>query len=195
MSRKGQITTSDYLPIEEFNRLCESLHNDRLFLWELYCRLQFCTAFRRKDVLSLKWEDILYRDELVKIESKTGKSRLVSFNKSVKKKISELYELLNSPDKDQLVIYNHRWNKPYDKDYINKRLKTFKWKYNINIERFSTHTFRKTFGRFVYESMGRTAEALILLNTIFRHDSVETTKRYIGLRQDEIKQVFNSINY
>ncbi len=195
MSLKGQLTTADYLSIEEFNHLCESLHNDRLFLWELYCRLQFCTGFRRKDVLSLKWEDVLDKDELIKIESKTGKARMVDFNESVKLKILELYNLLGEPAPESIIMYNKRLGKPYHRDSINNKLKIFKYNYKLSIGNFSTHTFRKTFGRFVYEINGRSAESLILLNTIFRHDSIETTKRYIGLRKDEIKQVFQSIQF
>ena len=57
----------------------------------------------------------------------------------------------------------------------------------------STHTFRKTFGRYVYELMGRSAEGLILLNQIFRHSNLETTRRYIGLAQEDIDKVFDSI--
>lgn len=195
MSLKGQITTADYLPMEEFNRLCESLHNDRLFLWELYCRLQFCTAFRRKDVLELKWKDVLNKDELVKIESKTGKIRLIEFNKSVKNKLNELYNLLGCPEPEQKIIYNKSRNRPYHEDSINRKMKHFQIKYNLSIKRFSTHTFRKTFGRYVYESDNKSAESLILLNEIFRHSSLQITKRYIGLQQDEIKKVFKSIKF
>ena len=68
---KGQLTTSDYLPIEEFNRLCECLRKDKLYTWELYCRVAFCTALRASDVLTLRWSDILDTEELVKIEQKT----------------------------------------------------------------------------------------------------------------------------
>lgn len=195
MSLKGQLTTADYLSIKEFNHLCESLHNDRLFLWELYCRLQFCTGFRRKDVLSLKWKDVLGKDELVKIESKTGKARMIDFNESVKLKILELYNLLEKPDPEQLVMYNKRLKKPYHCDSINNKLKTFKYNYKLSIRNFSTHTFRKTFGRFVYETNDRSAESLILLNAIFRHSSLEITKVYIGLLQDEINSVYDSIKF
>ena len=63
----------------------------------------------------------------------------------------------------------------------------------LPIRAFSTHTFRKTFGRYVYELMGRSAEGLILLNQIFRHSNLETTRRYIGLAQEDIDKVFDSI--
>ena len=36
-------------------------------------------------------------------------------------------------------------------------------------------------------------EGLILLNQIFRHSNLETTRRYIGLAQEDIDKVFDSI--
>lgn len=66
-------------------------------------------------------------------------------------------------------------------------------KYNLNIENFSTHTFRKTFGRYVYEKSGRSNEALLYLNRIFKHNNLDTTMIYLGIRDDEIAGIFNSI--
>ena len=196
MSRiKGKITTSDYLTIEEFNRLVDSLHADEEYLWELYCRISFCTALRASDVLSLNWEDILEKEYLDRREIKTGKNRRISFNDTVSKKIRELYKLLGEPDKKGSLFLNQNSNKPYSLVHINRLLKQFKVKYRLQVNAFSTHTFRKTFGRYVYESNGRSAESLILLNSIFRHTSIDITKVYIGLRQAEIDTVFNSIKF
>lgn len=74
-------------------------------------------------------------------------------------------------------------------------LKQFRVDYNLPIEAFSTHTFRKTFGRYVYEKNDKSAESLILLNHIFRHSSIDITKVYIGLRQAEIDTIFKSIKF
>ncbi|MFI3294013.1 MAG: tyrosine-type recombinase/integrase [Rikenellaceae bacterium] len=196
MSRiKGKITTSDYLPIAEFNRLVDSLHADEEYMWELYCRISFCTALRASDVLTLCWEDVLERDYLDLKEKKTGKSRRITFNSTVSQKITELYTLLGEPDKKGSLFLNQNSNKPYTLVHINRLLKQFKLKYRLPIKAFSTHTFRKTFGRYVYESNGKSAESLILLNSIFRHSSIDITKVYIGLRQAEIDKVFNSIKF
>ncbi|MFR9546884.1 MAG: tyrosine-type recombinase/integrase [Rikenellaceae bacterium] len=192
---KGKLTTADYLPIEEFERLVEGLHNDNQHLWELYCRLSFCTALRASDVLSLTWGDIFERDSFDKQEKKTGKARRITLNKSVQNKIGELYDLLETPPLDQAIFLNSRSGKPYTIEYINRLLKLFKIKYRLPIKAFSTHTFRKTFGRYVYETNGRSAESLILLNSIFRHSSIDITKVYIGLRQAEIDGVFDSIRF
>lgn len=104
---KGQLTTSDYLPIDEFNRLCDCLRKDKLYTWELYCRVSFCTALRASDVLTLRWIDILDTDELVKIEQKTKKTRSIPLNASVREKLEELYNLLGRPDKK--MVLRHFW--------------------------------------------------------------------------------------
>lgn len=192
---KGKQTTADYLPINEFYNLVDGLHNNKHYFWELYCRLSFCTALRISDVLSTSWEEVLDKDSFDKIEKKTGKSRTIPLNKSVSLKIRELYELLGKPEINNLIFLNKKTNKPYSKEYINRLLKKFIWDYKLSIKAFSSHTFRKTFGRYVYESSGRSAESLILLNSIFRHTSMEITKIYIGLQQTEINKVFDSIKF
>ncbi len=192
---KGKLTTADYLPIEEFERLVDGLRSDGLYFWELYCRVSFCTALRGSDVLSLRWIDVLDKDFLDIVERKTKKPRRITFSKTVQKKIKELYLLLSEPSLESSLFLNQNSKQAYSLEHINRMLKRFKVKYRLPITAFSTHTFRKTFGRYVYESNGRSAESLILLNSIFRHSSIDITKVYIGLRQAEIDSVFNSIKF
>ena len=177
---KGQLTTADYLPIAEYNRLVRGLEKDGEYLWETYCWLSFCTACRASDVRTLRWKDILGKSTMTRIEQKTKKNRF-------------LYEMLGQPSPEQYIFLSPRTGKPYSLEYINRLLKVFKVRYRLPIRAFSTHTFRKTFGRYVYELMGRSAEGLILLNQIFRHSNLETTRRYIGLAQEDIDKVFDSI--
>ena len=193
MSVKGQITTAEPLEFKDFLRLLSSLHEDGNYLWELYCCISFCTACRVSDVLSMTWKDVLDRDALYKIEQKTGKTRQIPFNENVQRRITSLYKLLGSPDKRLPVICNPKTKKPYTTQYINDTLKYLRVKYRLPIKRFSSHTFRKTFGRYVYESMGRTTEALILLSMILKHSSPQVTMVYLGIRQEEIAGVYETI--
>lgn len=195
MSKKNQLTTSDHLEYPEYERLLECLHNDREFIWELYARLGFCTACRASDILNLRWRNILNMSEVVVIEKKTGKTRAVSFNQSVKNKIKELWVLLGKPNPDEYIFISRITGKPFTIQYLNQKLKTFRTKYRIQISHFSTHTFRKTFGRYVYDKHNHSAESLMLLNKILRHSNMETTKTYIGITQDEINNIFNSISF
>lgn len=191
---RGQLTTADYLPMDMFRKLLDALEKDGEYLWATYCWLSFCTAFRASDVRTLRWKDVLNRNRLVKTEKKTRKSRMVKFSRYVQEKTRHLYGLQGSPDVENLIFMNPQTGNPYSLEYINRLLKVFRVRYRIPIRAFSTHTFRKTFGRYVYEMMGRSAGALILLNQIFRHSNLETTRRYIGLAQEDIDKVFNSIH-
>ena len=191
---RGQLTTADYLPMDMFRKLLDALEKDGEYLWATYCWLSFCTTFRASDVRTLRWKDVLNRNRLVKTEKKTRKNRMVKFSRYVQEKTRHLYGLQGIPDVENLIFMNPQTGNPYSLEYINRLLKVFRVRYRIPIHAFSTHTFRKTFGRYVYEIMGRSAEALILLNQIFRHSNLETTRRYIGLAQEDIDKVFNSIH-
>lgn len=94
---KGQLTTADYLPIAEYNRLVRGLEKDGEYLWETYCWLSFCTACRASDVRTLRWKDILGKSTMTRIEQKTKKNRLIKFNRDVQEKNRFLYEMLGQP--------------------------------------------------------------------------------------------------
>ena len=195
MAKKHQLTTSDHLPYDEFVKLLDGLRKDENYIFELFARLAFCTACRISDVLSIKWCDILKKSAFLITEKKTGKTRRITLNKSVQQKISELYRLLGSPNKEQYIFANKRTGRPISVQYVNKQLKRFKFRYGLHINNFSSHTFRKTFGRYVYDTNGHSADSLILLNRILNHSSIQITKTYIGITQEEINSVFDSINF
>lgn len=194
MAKKNLLTTSDHLPYEEFTRLLECLHNDGEYLWEMYVRLSFCTACRVSDVLTFKWKDILGASSVTIVEQKTKKTRRIPFNPSVQKTFDDLWKLLGCPDKNEYIMRSPRGDQPATLQYINKKLKEFKRKYRLKIEHFSTHTFRKTFGRYVYDVNNHSAESLLLLNKILNHSSIQITKTYIGITQEEVDGIFNSIS-
>ncbi len=194
MSVKGQITTAEPLEFKDFIRLLSSLHEDGNYLWELYCCISFCTACRVSDVLSMTWKDVLEKRCTLQ-KSNRKPARRARF-RSTKTYSGESRRYINCSA--------HRINgcrssatlkqkKPYTSQYINDTLKYLRVKYRLPIKRFSSHTFRKTFGRYVYESMGRTTEALILLSMILKHSSPQVTMVYLGIRQEEIAGVYGTI--
>lgn len=195
MAKKGALTTSDYMKYEDYVSFVNQLNADKLYIWELYARLGFCTACRVSDILNLKWGDILDKPKTIVIEQKTMKPREIRFNESVMRKISELYVLLESPNKDNYIFRSRRSKERFSSQYVNRRLKGFKKEYNLPIENFSTHTFRKTFGRYVYELDNCSAESLMLLNKMLNHTSIAVTQAYIGLTKDRVSSVFDSIKF
>ena len=102
-----QLTTADYLPIAEYNRLVRGLEKDGEYLWETYCWLSFCTACRASDVRTLRWKDILGKSTMTRIEQKTKKNRLIKFNRDVQEKNRFLYEMLGQPAPEQFFKCIH----------------------------------------------------------------------------------------
>jgi len=194
MAKKNQLTTSDHLPYDEFTRLLDCLHNDGEYRWEMYARLSFCTACRASDTLRFRWKDILGVSSVTIVEQKTGKARKIPFNPSVQKSFNELWRALGCPDKKDFIMPSPKGDKPLTLQFVNMKLKEFKFKYRLKIENFSTHTFRKTFGRYVYDTNNHSAESLILLNKILNHSSIQVTKTYIGITQEEVAGIYASIS-
>lgn len=195
MARKGLSTTADYLPFEELKKLFEGLHGDKLYKWEVYCKVSYCTAFRISDVRTTTWKDILHQSELIKMEQKTKKSRLITFSQEIADNIAQLYELAGSPDLSLSVICNPHTRQPYSREYINRRLKYFRVRYQVNIRHFSTHSFRKTFARNTFEANGGTMKALSLIQKILNHKNPQTTLIYMGYVQDDINEIYNSLHF
>ena len=155
--------------------------------------LSFCLALRISDVLKLTLAEVLDKREVTVTEKKTGKTKTIPIGSNTSEHLSELYKKLKKPNTHRYIFINNETQKVYTRQRINQILKELKEKYNIKVGNFSSHTFRKTFGRYVYNKMGRTEESLVILNQIFRYTSIATTKIYIGLRSNEIGSVFNSI--
>ena len=55
---------------------------------------------------------------------------------------------------------------------------------------------RKTFGRKVFESAGENANlALARLSELFNHSNVSITKIYLGIRQDELLETYDLLEF
>ena len=109
--------------------------------------------------------------------------------------ISDCHKALSVVDNAEPCFLN-RYGTVYSIQYINRRFKEIKRKYALKIENFSTHSLRKTFGRKVVESAGMDAEmALIRLSELFNHRDVATTRRYLGLRQSELLETYDLLDF
>ena len=81
---------------------------------------------------------------------------------------------------------------------INRDLKSIKVKYQIRVDNFSTHSMRKTWARQIWEvenAAGRGDMALLKLSELLQHSSPSISRRYIGLRQQELGEVYDSLQF
>ncbi len=190
MSQKHSYTTADYLPWDTMLNLTHKLYRDGKYRMSLLVACGCFFGLRISDLLSLSWEQIL-GESFALNEKKTGKHREIKVNAGVQGHIKECYQALGIKDPHEKCFLN-RYDDVISVQRINVVLKEIKVKYMLkDIQHFSTHSFRKTFGRQVVEMAGENSEmAIIKLAEIFNHSSTAITRRYLGLRQQELSAVY-----
>ena len=195
MSKKFSNTTADYLDWNEMLNLVRKLFNDRNYKMSLFIAIGSFWGLRVSDILSLRWEQILNIEEFSIREKKTGKTRLIRINTQLQKHILECYENINPIGNKSHVFLSQKCG-VFSIQRINVILKEIRVKYRLNIKNFSCHSLRKTFGRQVFNMSGENSEmALVKLMEIYNHSNMSLTKRYLGLKNDEIKETYDLLRF
>lgn len=195
MSLKNSITTADYLPWDSMLNLVRRLYRDGDYRMSLLIGCGCFFGLRISDLLTLNWDMLLSGETFTVIEKKTGKRRVIRINPTFADHIAKCFKSLQITD-DVEPCFLSRSNTIYSIQYLNRRFKDIKQKYGLKIDHFSTHSLRKTFGRKVVESAGMNAEmALIRLSELYNHRDVATTRRYLGLRQSELLETYDLLDF
>lgn len=195
MSLKYSTTTADYLVWSEAMNLIRKLAKDGNYKMSLLIAIGCFTGLRISDILALRWNQILNVDEFTVIEKKTGKQRTLRLNLQLQKHIQECYEHIKPIGIKAPILVSQKGT-IYTIQAINRILKDIKKKYRLKIKNFSCHSLRKTFGRQVYNMNSENSElALIKLMELFNHSNVAITKRYLGLRQEEILETYDVLSF
>lgn len=190
---------ADAMDWDEAMSLIQRLYDDGKVRESMLIATGCFLGLRISDILTLKWEDVCSGDtEFSKIEKKTGKSRSIRFNKNYLEHALKCWEYLGKP----IGKYIFESQKSLKDEHMTRQcasqiLNRIKEEYAIKSARtFSAHSLRKTFGRRVWNQeckKGRGEMALMLLSDVFNHSNVNITKRYLGIRKDEILSVYDSL--
>lgn len=195
MSRRNSHTTSDAMEWNEALNLIHRLYRDGEYRLSLLIGCGCFFGLRISDLRTLKWNMLLAGDKFELNEKKTGKFRQIKINHDFQKHILDCHKALRISNPEEYCFLSSK-NVVYTTQRINVILKEIKQRYNLKVENFSTHTLRKTFGRKVVEMAGENAEvALIKLMELFNHSSLAITKRYLGLRQQELMETYDLLNF
>lgn len=195
MSLKYSTTTADYLEWNSMIHLVRQLSNDGNHTYSLLIALGSFWGLRISDLRTLQWSDILNKDEIAVVEQKTGKRRTITISVQLQRHIADCYKAMGQPI-ETAPCFRSQMGTTLTIQRINSVLKELKVKYKLHIANFSTHSMRKTFGRQIVSMAGENSEmALIKLSEIFGHSSTAITRRYLGLRQQEISEVYNALSF
>lgn len=143
------------------------------------------SGLRISDILGFKVKDVRGKRQYVLREQKTGKVKKFPVK-------DELYDLINNwvKDKDDNDwVFEGRKNKKLDRSQVYRRINEAVLALDIDAN-VGTHTLRKTFGYHAYKQ----CKDIAVLQQIFNHTTPDVTKRYIGITQDEMDQVYLSLD-
>lgn len=195
MSQKYSKTTADYMEWSDAMNLIRKLSKDGNYKMSLLVAIGCFSGLRISDILALTWTQILEVSEFTIIEKKTGKQRTVRLNEGLQAHIRDCYEHIQPNCVNSHILISQKGT-VFTVQRINVILKDIKKKYRLKVRHFSCHSLRKTFGRQVYIMNGDNAElALVKLMELFNHSSVAITKRYLGLRQEEILETYDCLSF
>jgi integrase len=149
------------------------------------------TGLRISDILSLRWSDVYdeendtVKDKVSLIEKKTGKSKSVALNKAVGRAIRK--HLSNPHQPTSFLIENPQTQKAISRVQAYRVIRDAAEA--LGLGRVSCHSLRKTFG---YHAWQVGTPAVIM--EIFNHSSYATTRKYLGITQDDLNAVYMKLS-
>jgi integrase len=197
MSAKHTYTTADYIPWDVATNLVRRLYKDGDCRMSLFVGCGIFFGLRVSDLLSLTWNHIIDVDEFVITEKKTNKRRVIRVNQGFKAHAKDCFDTLRIDNANEPCFLN-KYGDVISLQMINRLLKFIRIKYKLKINNFSTHSLRKTWARKIYDNEnaeGRGDMALLKLSELMNHSSPSITRRYIGLRQQELGEVYDSLQF
>lgn len=196
MALRNQYTTADYIEWDEAMNLVRRLYRDGDYRTSLLIGCGCFFGLRFSDLRQLSWEQIMSDfGSFVVIEKKTGKRREIKINQAFQQHIRDCWRAMDGSDLSKPCFLSKNGT-VLTSQMVNRHLKRVKTVYQVKIKNFSTHSLRKTFGRRVVEMAGVQSEmALIKLSELFNHSSPMVTRRYLGLRQEELGEVYEGLAF
>jgi integrase len=193
-SQKGKCFTADYIPYERATlKGNELLYGNQWPVIGFYIIFSINTGLRVGDVLKLRHPELssLRPGEYLRVtESKTGKVREIQVNDKIITAYRRLAGKLVGRYAPGDFIFTSRKGGVYATESLNVILKKIFAGYAPHI---STHSLRKSFGRHVYEMNGRSEDSLVKLSELFRHTCMAVTRRYLGIRREELGSIYMNL--
>jgi len=185
MSLKNTKTTCDYINFDTAQNTGIKLMNEKKTeLLGFYIIVSINTGFRTSDIKRITFEQIT-TGVISCFEQKTGKHRTAPVNDNIK----TAFKKLSTNGTKTGEIFKSQKNTVITTQQLNRLLKNAFEKL-AKTNNISTHSLRKTFGRKIWEINNESDKSLTKLSEIFNHTNSAVTRRYLGIRQEELNDVY-----
>jgi len=186
-------------PIRDWDKIQEIkslLLNKRRYRDWLMFVLGLNFALRISDLLKLKISDVydedLYpKNRVILREIKTNKENKLTITNGVRDALLSYIRLNKITfSNDYLFKSRQGQNKPIDRVQAYRIINSVVIRVGLSDLNVGTHTLRKTWGYHAYKRFNLSLDEIMLK---LNHQSIMSTKRYIGLTQDEKDQIENLV--
>lgn len=172
----------------DIKRIIQWFYDNDLEKYAILFKLGCYTGLRASDLLSFKVKDIYNRERVLLREQKTGKVKTFPLQKHLQILINTYIEKKKLMY-DEYVFSGRSKDKEVDRSQVYRFIVQACAELGIE-DNVGTHTMRKTFGYHAYKQFND----VMVLQYIFNHSGPDVTKRYIGITQDEMDEVYLKID-
>ena len=183
MSKKGSKTKANSVEWSYAVAIIEKLYDDGEIVLSLFVASMINLGVKPKEIRDFRWNYLLTVNEI----EKNGIKILVSngFNDFVKK----CYKKLRIKNPNEHCFLSQK-KTVISMQWFNRLLKDVKIKYDIDIENFSTLSFRKTFALKFIDSCGDCYRGIMALQKFFGFANVNDLCKTLDIKiKKEIKQI------
>ena len=195
MSLRNTKTTADYIPWDSAINVVHRLYKDNNYVMSLFVACGIFTGLRVTDLRALRWNQLLDGGILTVVEHKTKKERQIKLNPDFVEHVRLCYDAMGIKNSNEHCFLSQK-KTVISIQWFNRLLKDVKKKYKLPCKNISCHALRKTMGRAIFEKSEENSEmALIKLSEVFGHSNTQITRRYLGLKTEEILSAYDLLSF
>ena len=159
----------------------------------IIAKLQLNTALRISDVIGFRVSDFVHEDGkcrkyLELIEKKTDKKKIIALNNTLQSAMKQYIEEASLNYNDYLFP-SRKGTRHITTTQVHRIFNDVSKA--LQIEKFGTHSLRKTWGYFCYKE----TKNIALIMEVYNHSSEKVTLKYIGITQKDIDVMYMNIKF